>query len=480
MATTSPYLLLFSLFLSLFIATSWASDMSIISYDRKNNLAGPGLRSDDEVLSMYESWMVKHGKSYNALGEKEKRFQIFKDNLRYIDEQNAVADRSYKLGLNRFADLTNEEYRKTYLGVRPDGNRRLTGAKSDRYEPKLGDSLPDSIDWREKGAVVDVKDQGSCGSCWAFSTIAAVEGINQIATGSLISLSEQELVDCDTSYNEGCNGGLMDYAFQFIIKNGGIDSEEDYPYKGRDGRCDQYRKNAKVVSIDAYEDVPSYNEKALQKAVASQPISVAIEAGGRDFQLYESTISNIPFKSPQGIFTGKCGDELDHGVAAVGYGTADGKDYWIVRNSWGASWGEKGYIRMKRNVETKTGLCGIAVEPSYPIKTGENPPNPGPSPPSPVTPPSVCDDYYSCPESTTCCCVYEYSGYCFAWGCCPLEGATCCEDHYSCCPHEYPVCNVRAGTCSLSKENPLGVKAMKHILAKPIGSFGKEEKKSSS
>ncbi|KAK6115931.1 hypothetical protein DH2020_008200 [Rehmannia glutinosa] len=437
--------------------------MSIISYDRKNNLARPGLRSDDEVLSMYESWMVKHGKSYNALGEKEKRFQIFKDNLRYIDEQNAVADRSYKLGLNRFADLTNEEYRKTFLGVRPDGKRRLTGAKSDRYEPKLGDSLPDSIDWREKGAVVDVKDQGSCGedkksfivSCWAFSTIAAVEGINQIATGSLISLSEQELVDCDTSYNEGCNGGLMDYAFQFIIKNGGIDSEEDYPYKGRDGRCDQYRKNAKVVSIDAYEDVSSYNEKALQKAAASQPISVAIEAG-------------------------KCGDRLDHGVAAVGYGTADGKDYWIVRNSWGASWGEKGYIRMQRNVETKTGLCGIAVEPSYPIKTGENPPNPGPSPPSPVTPPSVCDDYYSCPESTTCCCVYEYSGYCFAWGCCPLEGATCCEDHYSCCPHEYPVCNVRAGTCSISKENPLGVKAMKHILAKPIGSFGKEEKKSSS
>ncbi|KAL2242098.1 low-temperature-induced cysteine proteinase [Sesamum indicum] len=469
MATNSPSLFALSLFLSLFLATSWASDMSIITYDENNHLAGPGLRSHDEVMSMYESWLMKHGKSYNALGEKERRFEIFKDNLRYIDEQNALGGRTYKLGLNRFADLTNEEYRKTFLGARPDGKRRLTSTKSDRYAPKVGESLPDSIDWRAKGAVAPVKDQGSCGSCWAFSTIAAVEGINQIVTGNLTSLSEQELVDCDTSYNQGCNGGLMDYAFEFIIKNGGIDSEEDYPYKARDGRCDQFRKNAKVVSIDGYEDVPENNEKALQKAVANQPVSVAIEAGGRDFQLYES-----------GIFTGKCGTSLDHGVAAVGYGSENGKDYWIVRNSWGSSWGEKGYIRMQRNVEVRTGLCGIAVEPSYPTKTGANPPNPGPSPPSPVTPPSVCDDYYECPESTTCCCVYEYSGYCFAWGCCPLEGATCCEDHYSCCPHEYPVCHIQSGTCSISKDNPLGVKAMKRILAKPVGTFGKEGRKSSS
>ncbi|KAK6130863.1 hypothetical protein DH2020_035381 [Rehmannia glutinosa] len=443
MATTSPYLLLFSLFLSLFIATSWASDMSIISYDRKNNLAGPGLRSDDEVLSMYESWMVKHGKSYNALGEKEKRFQIFKDNLRYIDEQNAVADRSYKLGLNRFADLTNEEYRKTYLGVRPDGKRRLTGAKSDRYEPILGDSLPDSIDWREKGAVVAVKDQGSCGSCWAFSTIAAVEGINQIATGSLISLSEQELVDCDTSYNEGCNGGLMDYAFQFIIKNGGIDSEEDYPYKGRDGRCDQYR-------------TPSYNEKALQKAVA--------------------LVNPLVLLLKPGIFTGKCG-ELDHGVAAVGYGTEDGKDYWIVRNSWGASWGEKGYIRMQRNVETKTGLCGIAVEPSYPIKTGENPPNPGPSPPSPVTPPSVCDDYYSCRRAPPAAASMNTPATA-SRGVAARSRVQLAVKIITVAAHMSTL-SAMFGLAP-SKENPLGVKAMKHILAKPIGSFGKEEKKSSS
>ncbi|KAL6504622.1 Cysteine proteinase rd21a [Orobanche hederae] len=471
MATTYAKIsfLFFSLYLSSFIAQTWASDMSIISYDRKHAVGGPGTRPDDEVMSMYEAWLVKHGKSYNALGEKEKRFEIFKDNLRYIDEQNAVANRTYKLGMNRFADLTNDEYRRTYLGAKPDGKRRLSGVKSDRYEPKVGESLPDSVDWRAKGAVVAVKDQGSCGSCWAFSTIAAVEGINQIATGDLISLSEQELVDCDTSYNEGCNGGLMDYAFDFIIKNGGIDSDEDYPYKGTDGRCDQYRKNAKVVSIDGYEDVPTYNEKALQKAVASQPVSIAIEAGGNDFQLYES-VRHIHRKvrSRAGPRRG-CRRlwQLE-------------RERLLDREKLVGT--KLGRIRMERNVASKSGLCGIAVEPSYPTKTGKNPPKPSPSPPSPVTPPtptSVCDDYYECPESTTCCCVYEYSGFCLAWGCCPLEGATCCEDHYSCCPHEYPVCNVHAGTCSISKNNPLGVKAMKRILAKPIGTFGKEGNKSS-
>lgn len=135
--------------------------MSIVSYDEKHGVAG--LRSDDEVRSMHAEWMVKHGKTYNALGETEKRFEIFKDNLRYIDEQNALPNRSYRLGPNRFADLTNDEYRKAYLGTKPDPSRRISGAKSDRYEPKVGDSLPDSVDWREKGAVVPVKDQGSCG-----------------------------------------------------------------------------------------------------------------------------------------------------------------------------------------------------------------------------------------------------------------------------------------------------------------------------
>ncbi|KAM1022196.1 hypothetical protein FF1_043114 [Malus domestica] len=453
------------LLLTIFTVSS-ALDMSIISYD---NSLGDGKstgswRTDDEVMSIYEGWLAEHGKAYNALGEKERRFQIFKDNLRYIDEQNSK-NLSYKLGLNRFADLSNDEYRNTYLGTKTRAQKkRLSNrnTKSDRYAPRVGDSLPDSIDWREEGAVNPIKDQGSCGSCWAFSTISAVEGVNKLVTGDLISLSEQELVDCDTTYNEGCNGGLMDYAFEFIIKNGGIDSEEDYPYKGYDATCDPYRKNARVVSIDTYEDVPVNSENALKKAVANQPIAVAIEGGGRDFQLYNS-----------GVFTGRCGTALDHGVTVVGYGTDKGLDYWIVRNSWGASWGEKGYIRMQRNLgNTANGICGIAMEPSYPIKKGQNPPNPGPSPPSPIKPPSVCDNYYSCPESNTCCCIYQFGNYCFDWGCCPLEGATCCDDHYSCCPSEYPVCDVNAGACLMSKGNPLGVKALKRTPAKPHWAVG--------
>ncbi|KAG5230857.1 cysteine proteinase RD21a [Salix suchowensis] len=377
----------------------------------------------------------------------------------FIDQHNSE-NRTYTVGLNRFADLTNEEYRSMYLGTRTGHKKRLSKT-SDRYAPRVDDSLPDSVDWRKEGAVAEVKDQGGCGSCWAFSTIAAVEGVNKIVTGDLIVLSEQELVDCDKSYNEGCNGGLMDYAFEFIINNGGIDTEDDYPYLGRDGKCDTFRKNARVVSIDSYEDVPVNDETALTKAVANQPISVAIEAGGRSFQFYES-----------GIFTGQCGTNLDHGVAAVGYGTEKGKDYWIVRNSWGKSWGESGYLRMERNIASPAGKCGIAVEPSYPIKKGQNPPNPGPSPPSPVKPPSVCDNYFSCPDSSTCCCIFDYGQYCFAWGCCPLEGATCCDDHYSCCPHDYPVCNVNEGTCLTSKSNPFGVKALRRTPAKPHWAHG--------
>lgn len=313
---------------------------------------------------MYEEWLVKHHKVYNGLGEKDQRFEIFKDNLGFIDEHNAQ-NYTYKVGLNKFADMTNEEYRNMYLGTKNDAKRNVMKTKiitGHRYAFNSGDRLPVHVDWRSKGAVAHIKDQGSCGSCWAFSTIATVEAINKIVTGKLVSLSEQELVDCDRAFNEGCNGGLMDYAFEFIVENGGIDTEQDYPYKGFEGRCDPTRKNAKVVSIDGYEDVPAYNENALKKAVSHQPVSVAIEAGGRALQLYQS-----------GVFTGRCGTNLDHGVVVVGYGSENGVDYWLVRNSWGTNWGEDGYFKLERNVKKiNTGKCGIAMQASYPVKYGQN------------------------------------------------------------------------------------------------------------
>lgn len=184
-----------------------------------------------------------------------------------------------------------------------------------------------------------------------------MEGMTQIATGRLISLSEQELVDCDVNGNNaGCNGGLMDGAFQFIINNGGLTTEESYPYTAAQGSCVAAAKSP-AATIGGYEDVPQNSEASLLQAAANQPVSVAIEASGRDFQFYSG-----------GVFTGTCGTNLDHGVTVVGYGTdADtGLDYWLVKNSWGTTWGETGYIRMQRNVAAAQGLCGIAMLPSYP------------------------------------------------------------------------------------------------------------------
>lgn len=232
-----------SLSLSLFAAKTFANEFSIVGYSPDD------LTCIDKLINLFESWIEKHGKMYESIEEKVQRFEIFKENLEHINERNKNV-KNYWLGLNEFADLRHEDFKEKYLGLKNiKGEKREASSSEEEFSYRDFVEVPKSVDWRKKGAVTPVKNQGSCGSCWAFSTVAAVEGINQIVTGNLTSLSEQELIDCDTTFNNGCNGGLMDYAFQFIISNGGLHKEDDYPYLMEEGTCDEKRVIHHTLSI---------------------------------------------------------------------------------------------------------------------------------------------------------------------------------------------------------------------------------------
>lgn len=291
--------------------------------------------------------MNQHGKTYETPDEFQFRYQIWKNHMTMIAEHNDNEENTFTVAMNEFGDMSNNEFRAQY-------NKYVPNLQSNNNVVVLDTTdLPDSVDWRKKGAVTPVKNQGSCGSCWSFSTTGSVEGAHFLATGNLVSLSEQELVSCSKNGNKGCDGGEMDLAFEWIIKNGGICAESSFPYSGSDGTC---KTCSSVATISSYHDVKSGSQAQLTAAAAQQPVSVAVDAGGFGWQFYFG-----------GVMSSSCGDSLDHGVLVVGYGSDSGKDYYIVKNSWGASWGESGYIRLARNTASADGECGVAKDASYPI-----------------------------------------------------------------------------------------------------------------
>jgi len=311
---------------------------------------------------IFEQWMGHHNKTYSSVQETLRRKQIFNKNLLRIDQMNEQNPKT-KFGVNKFADLSPEEFKDLYL-AKKTMTVDPTLPKARLYSQQELGALPTSWDWRTKGAVTSVKNQGQCGSCWTFSTTGNVEGQWFLAGNKLVSLSEQNLVDCDhdcvtidgqQSCDSGCEGGLMTTAFGYIIKNGGIDTEQSYPYQGFDSTCAFSKANV-GARISNFTTISSDETQMAMYVYQHGPASVAVDAGGV-WQFYMG-----------GVLYAPCGTSLDHGVLVVGFGVETDifdqtMPYWTVKNSWGADWGDSGFIYIERGA----GKCGINLMPSSSI-----------------------------------------------------------------------------------------------------------------
>ncbi|GMH02784.1 hypothetical protein Nepgr_004623 [Nepenthes gracilis] len=347
--------LLFVFSLALAFTASFAS-----SYDGTDDLLIRQVVNDGEVsdsLNAHHHFSLfkrRFGKSYASQEEHDYRFKVFKANLLRA-KRHQLLDPSATHGVTQFSDLTPSEFRKKFLGIR---SRLRLPADANKAPILPTDNLPTDFDWREHGAVTPVKNQGSCGSCWSFSTTGALEGANFLSTGKLVSLSEQQLVDCDHecdpeepgSCDSGCNGGLMNSAFEYILKAGGAMREEDYPYTGNDRGTCKFDKTKIAASVANFSVVSLNEDQIAANLVKNGPLAVAINAVF--MQTYIGGVS-CPYI---------CSKQLDHGVLLVGYGSAGyapvrlkEKPYWVIKNSWGENWGESGYYKICRG----RNICGV-------------------------------------------------------------------------------------------------------------------------
>lgn len=298
----------------------------------------------------FKTWMAQHNRVYN-MKEYYERLEIFTENKKRIDKHNE-GNHTFTMALNQFSDMTFNEFRKSFLWSEPQNCSATKGNYLNSRGP-----YPDSIDWRKKGNyVTDVKNQKSCGSCWTFSTTGCLESVTAIATGKLVPLSEQQLVDCAQDFNNhGCEGGLPSQAFEYILFNKGLMTEDDYPYTAIDGIC-VYKPELAAAFVNEVMNITAYDEMEMVDAVATRnPVSFAFEVTS-DFMSYE-----------QGVYTStECHDTQDkvnHAVLAVGYGQENGTPYWIVKNSWGSGWGMDGYFLIERGKN----MCGLAACASFPV-----------------------------------------------------------------------------------------------------------------